>query len=276
MARTSQPLHHRFAAVPLPIASRQGGLYEGLERILPMALDALDTGFALRLGGQVILSHQGGAPCFFVGRGEAHVHSKLGHFDVSQDVIERIALEHVEVDGPVMRFAATAGSPWLLEATVSGDDDDAVLTLTALDPALNRLWLRVPASAGEHVWGGGEQFSYFDLRGRHFPLWSSEPGVGRDPSSELFRQVEAHRKGGGGSYAHTNYPQPTFVSSRRYALHVDSFAYAAFDFRAEDYHEVEVWEIPAKIELWARPHLPNWCRRCRTVSGVSRRCPNGS
>ena len=27
MAQTSPPLHHRFAAVPLPIAARQGGYY---------------------------------------------------------------------------------------------------------------------------------------------------------------------------------------------------------------------------------------------------------
>ncbi len=77
----------------------------------PMALDALDTGFALRLGGQVILTHSEGAPCFFVGRGVPHVHAKLGHFDVSQEVIERIALGRVEVAGDVVRFAEAAGSP---------------------------------------------------------------------------------------------------------------------------------------------------------------------
>lgn len=135
-----------------------------------MALDALDTGFALRLGGQTILTHSAGAPCFFVGRGVPHVHSKLGHFDVSQEVIERIGLGHVELAGDVVRFAAAPGAAWLLEATVSGDGDDAVIELRARDPSLNRLWLRVPAHSGEHVWGGGEQFSYFDLRGRHFPL----------------------------------------------------------------------------------------------------------
>lgn len=220
-----------------------------------MALEPHDNGFALRLREQVILSHDNDTPCFFVGRGEPHVHARLGHFDLSQNLIERRALTHAEVEGNILRFAEYAGAPWLLEATVSGDGDDAVIALTALDPALNRLWLRVPAEAAEHVWGGGEQFSYFDLRGRHFPLWSSEPGVGRDPSSALFQQVEAQRKGGGGSYAHTNFPQPTFVSSRRYALHVDSFAYAAFDFRNDDFHEIEVWEIPARIELWARPHF---------------------
>ncbi|MFX6330578.1 hypothetical protein ABTF76_20200, partial [Acinetobacter baumannii] len=49
----------------------------------------------------------------------------------------------------------------------------------------NRLWWRVPAQTEEHVWGCGEQMSYFDLRGRHFPLWTSEPGVGRDKSTYL-------------------------------------------------------------------------------------------
>ncbi|QCI95718.1 alpha-glucosidase [Novosphingobium sp. EMRT-2] len=220
-----------------------------------MAPDALDTGFAIRLGGTTILSHAAGAPCIAVGRGHAHVAARRGHFDVSQSDVERIALTHAEADGDRIRLAEHAGGPWLLELAVSIIGDDAVIVPKALDPTLNRLWLRVPAEADEHIWGGGEQFSYFDLRGRHFPLWSSEPGVGRDPESALFQQVEALAKGGGGSYAHTNYPQPTFISSRRYALHIDSYAYAAFDFRDAAFHEVEVWEIPARIELWARPRF---------------------
>jgi alpha-glucosidase len=240
-----------------------------------MTVDARSTGFAIHLGGRKILAHDPQAPCLFVGRGEAHVQARLGHFDLSQALADRVALTHSETHGETTRFSAGAGEPWLLEVSVRAGDGDAVLELKALDPALNRLWLRVPAEAGEHVWGGGEQFSHFDLRGRHFPLWCSEPGVGRDPSSALFQQVEARRKGGGGSYAHTNFPQPTFISSQRYALHIDSFAYAAFDFRAADFHEVEMWEIPARIELWARlrftelvtalstrfgrqPPLPDW------------------
>lgn len=220
-----------------------------------MAPEALDTGFAIRLGGTTILSHAAGAPCIAVGRGHAHVAARRGHFDVSQSDVERIALTHAEADGDRIRLAEHAGGPWLLELAVSVTGDDAVIAPRALDPTLNRLWLRVPAEVDEHVWGGGEQFSYFDLRGRHFPMWSSEPGVGRDPESTLFQQVEALAKGGGGTYAHTNYPQPTFISSRRYALHIDSYAYAAFDFRDAAFHEVEVWEIPARIELWARPRF---------------------
>ena len=208
-----------------------------------MAPDALDTGFAIRLGGTTILTHAAGAPCIAVGRGQAHVAARRGHFDVSQSAVERIVLAHAEVDGDRIRLAERAGGPWLLELAVSITGNDAVIALRALDPTLNRLWLRVPAEVDEHVWGGGEQFSYFDLRGRHFPLWSSEPGVGRDPEATLFQQVEALANGGGGTYAHTNYPQPTYISSRRYALHIDSYAYAAFDFRDAAFHELSLIHI---------------------------------
>lgn len=220
-----------------------------------MALEALDSGFAIIIDGKTIIDHRADAPAFFIGRGEAHVQGHRGHFDIAEDVIDRIALTHAEVSGATVRLAEQAGTPWLLELTVKAHGGDAEIALNAIDPSYNRLWLRAPAEAGEHVWGGGEQFSYFDLRGRLFPLWSSEPGNGRDPESALFRQCEAKAKGGGGSYAHTNYPQPTYLSSRRYALHIDSYAYAAFDFRAADFHEIEIWEIPARIELWARPHF---------------------
>ena len=30
----------------------------------------------------------------------------------------------------------------------------------------------------------------FDLRGRHFPLWTSEPGVGRDKSTHITWQAD--------------------------------------------------------------------------------------
>ena len=60
----------------------------------------------------------------------------------------------------------------------------------------------------------------------------------------------------GGDYWNTNYPQPTYVSSRRYALHVETTAYSAFDFRQAGFHEIEVWAVPDHIELTARPSFP--------------------
>ncbi len=67
----------------------------------------------------------------------------------------------------------------------------------------NRVWLRLVAESDEHVWGGGEQMSYFDMRGRRFPLWTSEPGVGRDKSTEITFKADVTGKSGG-DYYNTN------------------------------------------------------------------------
>ena len=53
--------------------------------------------------------------------------------------------------------------------------------------------------------------SYFNLRGRNFPIWTSEPGVGRDKTTYVTWRSDVENKAGG-DYYNTNYPQPTFVS----------------------------------------------------------------
>mgnify|MGYP002310060882 CR=1 FL=1 len=109
------------------------------------------------------------------------------------------------------------------------------------------------AAEDEHVYGCGEQMSYFDLRGRHFPLWSSEPGVGRDKTTYVTWRSDVENGGAGGDYYNTNYPQPTYVSSRHYYLHMDTTAYGDFDFRNPRYHELQCWNVPGFIRIEAAP-----------------------
>jgi sulfoquinovosidase len=90
------------------------------------------------------------------------------------------------------------------------------------------------------------------MRGRRFPLWTSEPGVGRDRTSEITFKSNVKDRAGG-DYFNTNYPQPTYLSSALYALHVETPAYAVFDFRRKTFHEIEIWAIPERIELFAAP-----------------------
>jgi alpha-glucosidase len=40
----------------------------------------------------------------------------------------------------------------------------------------NRVWLNIYAEPDEKVFGGGEQFTYFNLRGKEFPIWTREGG----------------------------------------------------------------------------------------------------
>lgn len=192
-----------------------------------------------------------------------------GNFELEDLLDERIALRLASIDGNRIALSVGPGLPPLLELTV----DHGTIAIAVTDPELNRFWFRVHAEAGEHVWGGGEQMSYFDMRGRLFPLWTSEPGVGRDKSSPLTFQADVTGKAGG-DYWNTNYPQPTYMSSRHYALHVETSAYAAFDFRDPDFHEIAVWEIPASIELWAAPRFADLVTQLSDRFGRQPRLPD--
>ncbi len=207
----------------------------------------------LLLNGRVLLSENNTAPMLFVGRGEPEIEMYRGNFQIEDHVAERLPLmaEAVTRDGDDILL--DYGD--LLSLRIRLQGDLAELFFTQKDPSLNRLWLRVQADTDENVWGCGEQMSYFDLRGRHFPLWTSEPGVGRDKTTRLTQRVDADSKGGG-DYYNTNFPQPTYVSSRHYYLHADITAYADFDFCDPAFHELCFWEIPACIRIEAADAFP--------------------
>ncbi|HEV7370828.1 alpha-glucosidase [Arenibaculum sp.] len=220
-------------------------------RIIPCA-----DGFDLVIDGRPILRHRAYDPCLYVGRGEARMEMYRGNFEIEDHVVERVPLRDARIeqagDGWRIALCAEPGLPPRMTVSVAGTGQGGAIAFETHDPGIDRVWLRVVAEGGEHVWGGGEQMSYFDMRGRRFPLWTSEPGVGRDKTSEITFRADVEGKAGGDYYT-TNYPQPTYLSSRRYALHVDTTAYSAFDFRNAAFHEIEVWAVPERIELFARP-----------------------
>ena len=219
-----------------------------------MKIQTTSDGFDLVLDGRLILRHRSDNPCLFVGHGEARMDMYRGNFEIEDYVTERTPLGHAVVSGSQIAFSAAPGQPVRLTLDVSGSDRDGIVAFSEADAATNRIWLRIAAETGEHVWGGGEQMSYFDMRGRRFPLWTSEPGVGRDKTTEITFKADVTGKSGG-DYWNTNYPQPTYLSSRRYALHVETTAYSAFDFRQDAFHEIEIWAVPERIELTARPNF---------------------
>ena len=222
--------------------------------------------------GETLLHSSGSFPMIFVGCGQESVDMYRGNFKIEDYVTERRALSltalHEQSDGAELEFGDD------LTVRVTLDGDCAVLRFTQKNPDINRIWFRVPAEKDECCWGCGEQMSYFNLRGRHFPLWTSEPGVGRDKTTYVTWRSDVENKAGG-DYYNTNFPQPTYVSSRHYYLHADTTAYADFDFRHEAFHELQFWDVPASIRMEAaenfldllkketaffgrQPELPDW------------------
>ena len=151
--------------------------------------------FVLKSGGNTILEYRKDKTMVYVGYGEESVDMYRGNFKIEDYVVERRPLrvtgaaeEHgnviLDLDGEITM-------------KVCMDGDLAEIFFEQKNPAINRFWLRVNAGADEKCYGCGEQMSYFNLRGRHFPLWTSEPGVGRDKTTYVTWRSDVENKAGG-------------------------------------------------------------------------------
>lgn len=240
-----------------------------------MKLEKIEKGFVLKHNGKVLINHTIDSPAFFIGKGIETIKTYRGNFDITDEIEERIPLYVSEINNNQISFLYEKESviPLVIRFCLK-NDKDIVLEIENKQKYYNRFWIRVNSDSDEKVWGCGEQMSYFNLKGRKFPLWTSEPGVGRDKSTEITFLSDKYNKAGG-DYYNTNYPQPTFLSSYHYALHIDTSAYCEFNFKNGDYHELEVWEIPNSIEIYSddtfldlveklslrfgrQPKLPEW------------------
>ena len=141
-------------------------------------------GFSLLVNGVKLLSHSADAPCAYVGVGRETIDMYRGNFDISDEIEERVPLRGFALRGDTAELVSPDG---LHRMTLRAFEENGRLRLTGAydDPRCNRLWLRLRAEKDEDVYGAGEQFSYFALRGRKFPIWTSEQGVGRNKNSEI-------------------------------------------------------------------------------------------
>ncbi len=227
-----------------------------------------EDGFDLHFAGRVVLSHRATCPAVVMAMGDPTVEMVRGNFRISDAPQGERTPVAWQLEGQTVTLFNQEQPAARLTLT------DSSLTAELLLPGYDRLHLRFHAEPGEVVWGGGEQMSYLALNGRAFPMWTSEPGVGRDKTTELTRLMD--RQGmAGGDYWNTNYPQPTFLTSRWLAVHCRAEAYSVIDCSDPAFHRVEVWSAGTTFDLFAadspqalvgqlsdhfgrQPPLPDW------------------
>jgi sulfoquinovosidase len=229
---------------------------------------AIEDGFDLHLAGRLVLRHRSDCPTLAMARGHPQVTMVRGNFRIEDSLGERIEPTICETSEREVMLLAE-GAP-VARLVLDGNR----LAVTLLRPGYDRVFLRLYAESGEAAWGGGEQLSYLALNGRRFPMWTSEPGVGRDKSTELTRMMDSLGMAGG-DYWNTNYPQPTLLSSRWLAVHLDASCYSVIDCTDPSVHLFEAWTSEATFELFAgdgpqelvgqlsarfgrQPPLPDW------------------
>ncbi|MGV2988406.1 alpha-glucosidase [Vibrio sp. E150_011] len=222
---------------------------------------------------RTVFTHSLQTPALFLGTGEGNFDMYRGNFDITDYVVERLPLRQFDVtEAGENRFCITFkfdGND-VIRMIVSETEEGRLLSeFEAVDHSYNRFWIRVSATPDERVFGCGEQLTYLNLRGKNFPLWSSEPGVGRNKNSYVTWQADVHDRAGGDYYT-TNYPQPTFVSDKKYFCHLETTAYADFNFTNDDFHELQCWDIPRYLLLDSED---NYSDLMENITGVFGRQP---
>lgn len=199
----------------------------------------------LRLAGRTILCHAPDSPAISVAPGAPSVAMVRGNFRLSDTPVAASPLCRAEVnrDGSAV-LASDDGS-----ARVAATLDGARLTLAANAPH-DRITITFALAANDVLWGGGEQMSYLVLNGRNFPIWTSEPGVGREPGTPLTDQASADGSFAGGDYWTTNYPEPTVLCSGGWAISLANTEYAELDAREPGRLHLHVWSGEIAIDLF--------------------------
>lgn len=182
-------------------------------------------------------------------KGEATIDMHLGNFFIDDKIREVDAFEimdtNVEKNEIHINFECKEEKAHI---KVFEENDLIKIKFISIPEKYNRIKLKFKADKNEAVFGLGEQFSYFNLRGKSYPIFTMEQGVGRNKDLEITKLADEYMKGGGDYYT-TFYPEPTFVSSNKYFIHCDTYAYCEFNFENDNYHEITFWQAPDEIVI---------------------------
>ncbi len=234
-----------------------------------MILSCDENGFSLRFKGRLLLRHSKEEPMLYAGVGQESVTMRRGNFTILDEVTERIALRGFSVsqaDGEAhIHFSSDC-------ADLSYDMDIRVingrlhLTGSCSQGRFNRLWLSLHAQEREHVYGLGEQFSSLDLRGRSYPIITSEQGVGRNKKT-MTTFLADQFDGGGGDYWTTYFPQASLISSRLYFFNLSGYDYAVIDLKNRDHHGIHIWSASFSAFIGAQESYPRLLEELTDILG---------
>ncbi len=175
-----------------------------------------DGGWTLLYDEQVLVSHSAGAPFAVAVRQEKSYESSRGTVKTTVTEAERIALTELEETDRTLRFSSQGHS---LRVEYGEIDGGAELRFYG-EPGWS-YELRLPAAAGEAVFGGGEQYRKVNLRGETVVNFVSEHIKASTIVEKALLPASVYRvkeHSQIGSYA----PMPVFVTDRKRFIAFDT------------------------------------------------------
>lgn len=210
-------------------------------------------------GKLVLINHSPQTPFVTLYKGAESIDMYRGNFFIEDSLNETLPLKEYSLsevleEGRVYYKIVFSNGENRLTCILIEKAGRIEISFSAIPESYNRIELCLVANDDEHIYGCGEQFSFLDLRGKQFPLWTGEQGVGRNKNTNI-TQIADREDRAGGDYHTTFYPQPTFVSSRSYFLHAETYGYALFDFSRPLCHRLRFWDVPSSLTISTKPTL---------------------
>lgn len=215
-------------------------------------------------GGRLVITHRSeperalfetvpGRAFISAARGEEKVRDSRGSFSMRDELRARCADQRL---GSITPLPSTAGETAgvLISGSLRCDsgpeirytlglrprgDEVLALDLELSDASYNRALLTYRSSAGERFYGFGQQFTYFDLKGRRVPIWVQKQGIGR--GTQPITLGADLTSGGGGTWYTTHAAVPHYITSEQRSLYTEDPEYQIFDLRAADRVQLEIW-----------------------------------
>ncbi len=178
-------------------------------------------------------------------RADDMVRERMASYTMADTVKENCRVARLaagRIEGDAITFEAqlkcTTGAITGADFVMRVVNGAPVLTIKARDPRFNRLQFVFLAETDEHIFGGGEQFTHLDLRGKRLPMLTEEQGVGR--GAQPITAGANITAGAGGSDVTTYAPVPFFFTSAFRSFDTTQNQYQVWNFGRSDY-SVDIW-----------------------------------
>ena len=214
-----------------------------------------------------------GEKAFNVCIGKCDFQMNHGSFSISEQLKEKVPVyaKKITLNGSKAEVFGNSG-----KMIIEAEENRFKFTPVGFK-RYNRMIIRIPCKGEKSVYGSGEIFSEFNLKGQKVNVWVAEHINAAQITKKLVKQAvgvkDSTRKQSFNKYE-TYYAQPTFISSKKYFYHSLTTARSEFDFRKDDYSLIKTDEIApfyigfgddfeALISnlsslLGKQPELPDW------------------
>lgn len=176
------------------------------------------------------------------GRGEETVKESRGSFQIKDKLTAICGEQSIQsaeskpdrfiVRGELACTGPEARVPYQITFTAAGPHLRFEARIESTKVEMNRTYLTLTSTPDEGFFGFGEQFTEFNLKGKEFPIFIQEQGVGR--GAQPITAGANITAGAGGDWFTTYIGVPQFITTNGRSLFLENYEVTWFDLRSDD------------------------------------------